>query len=119
MSAYGYESAFHYALPRKIIVQLYDAPDASAEKAVEFCWVLLIDRNSLQSQIGEFSHITVMLDIQIYRDHINDSVAASLAKHRKDLLSFIRTHKIISKNPFDILYSLFNDLWIIGRAVLA
>ena len=54
-----------------------------------------------------------MFNVQVHRDHINNSVAATLAKDRQDLLSLIRPHEIIGKDALYILNTLLNDLWIV------
>lgn len=59
-----------------------------------------------------------MFNVQIHRNHINDGVAAALAKDRQNLLSLIRPHEIIGKNAFYIRNALLNDLRIVRAAIL-
>ena len=54
-----------------------------------------------------------MFDVQIHRNHINNGVAAALAKDRQNLLSLIRPHEIIGKDVFYIRNTLLNDLRIV------
>ena len=54
----------------------------------------------------------------MYRHHINNGMAPLFAQLREDFLSFIRAHKIISKNTLNILHTLFDYFFIIGTAIL-
>src|SRR5699024_5179881 len=87
----------------RFIVQLDNTPDASAEKTVEFFRIFVCNRYISQTEIGKFSKIAVLFNVQMHRHHINDGMASLLPQLGKNFLSFIRTDEIVSKNPFDLL----------------
>ena len=102
-----------------LIVQLKDAPDAAAEQPVELLRIFICDRDILQAEVGELRHVDIPLNIQIYRNFINDGITATGTEYRQNLLGLIRAHKIIRENPLHILDTLFDDFLIIRAAVLS
>ena len=103
----------------KLILHLQDTPNTATEQTVIVFHIIRVNRNSFYTQIGESRFITVFFCIQYNRDSINYCVAASLTQKRENLLCLIRTHIVISQNTLYVLYSLFNDLFIIGITVLS
>ncbi len=59
------------------VIQLHDAPNAPAEQPVVFLRVLVRNRHSLQTEIGELGLIDIALDIQTDRDLVDDGIAAT------------------------------------------
>ena len=105
-------------LLNELVVQLYDAPDAAAEKPVILLRILVGDRHGLQTKIGKLGLIDIALDIQANRDLVDDGIAATSAEHGEDLLGFIRAHKVVRQNPLYVLDTLLDDFFIIGAAIL-
>ena len=62
----------------RLIFQLHDTPDSSAEKAIVLLRICLIDRNTGKTHIGKGCLIAILLQIQLYRDHVNDRMRAML-----------------------------------------
>ena len=58
------------------IIQLYNAPDASAEQPIIFFRIFIRNGHLVQSQIRETGKEAVLLNVKIDRDHINNSMAA-------------------------------------------
>ena len=102
-----------------LIVQLHDAPDAAAKQAVKFGGIFFVYGDILESKVGELCFIEIPLDVQVHCDFINHGVAATLTKHRENLLRLIRADKIIRKNAFYILYALFDNIRVIRAAILS
>ena len=49
----------------------------------------------------------------------NSFIAASLTEDRKDLLRLVGTDVVFSQNPLDVCNAGFNDILVIGTAILS
>ena len=101
------------------IFKLDNAPDTAAEKPIILSWVILRDRNCFDSEIGKLRLIAVRLNVEINRDLVNHGIAASLTEDRKDLLRLVGTDVVFSQNPLDVCNAGFNDILVIGTAILS
>ena len=102
-----------------LIVQLHDAPDAAAKQTVKFGGIFFVYGDILESKVRELCFIEIPLDVQVHCDFIDHGVAATLTKHRENLLRLIGADEIIRKNAFYILYALFNNIRVIRAAILS
>ena len=102
-----------------LIVQLHDAPDTAAKQTIKFGGVFLIYGKVFESEVRKLRFIEIPLDVQVHCDFINHGVAATLTKHRENLLRLIGADEIIRKNAFYILYALFNNIRVIRAAILS
>ena len=101
------------------IFKLDNAPDTAAEKPIILSWVILRDRNCFDSEIGKLRLIAVRLNVEINRDLVNHGIAASLTEDRKDLLRLVGADVVFSQNPLDVCNAGFNDILVIGTAILS
>ena len=102
-----------------LVFQLHNAPYAAAKQTVILLGVLVIDGDITQAQIGERSIELVLPDIQVHSDHINNGMAAVAAELGENLLCFIRADEVVRQNALDVLNALFDNLVLVGAAVLS
>ena len=114
-----YRIAVLLVLLDELVIQLHDAPNTTAEQPVELLRVLVGNGHGLQAEIGELGLIDIALDIQAYRDFVNDGIASTGTKDRENFLRFIRTHKVICQNTFNIFNASFDDFFIVRAAILS
>ncbi len=57
--------------------------------------------------------------LRINRDLVNHGIAASLTEDRKDLLRLVGADVVFSQNPLDVCNAGFNDILVIGTAILS
>ena len=103
----------------KFILHLQNTPDTTTEQTIIVFHIIRVNRNSFHTKIRECSFITVFLCIQYNRNTVNHCIAASFTQKRENLLCLIRTHIIISQNTLYVLYTFFNNLFIIRITILS
>ena len=95
-----------------------NAPDTSTEKAVILFRILLINRNSTESEIGKPCFIVIISQVQFNCHLIYDGHCATLTQFGQNFFCFIRADIVIRKNALHILYALLNNFVIIRTAIL-
>ena len=72
-----YRIAVLLVLFDKLVIQLHDAPNTTAEQPVELLRVLVGNGHGLQAEIGELGLIDITLDIQADRDLVDNGITAT------------------------------------------
>ena len=103
----------------KLIVKLENTPDTPTKQTVIILYIVSTDRNILNAKVREGCLVPVFLCIKNYCNPVNNCIASSLSKKRQYLLCLIRTDIVISQNTLHIVYSLVNNLLIIGITILS
>ena len=116
--SYLYRITVLFILFVVLIFQLYNAPYTAAQQAVVFFRVFILNRNIIKPEIGKFGKKTIFLYIERDGEPIDNSMAAVAAQLGENFLRLIRAHKVIGKDAFYSLNTFFDDILIIGAAVL-
>ncbi len=64
----------------KLIAQLHNAPDTSAQQAVVLFRVFIGNRNILNAQVGKLRKICILAHIQMHGDHVDYRMATTRAQ---------------------------------------
>ncbi len=93
----------------ELIIQLDNAPDTTAKKAIVFFRILVFNRYLLKPKVGELREVLILLNVQLYGDHIDNRITSALAQLGQDLLILIRAHEIVCQDTLHLLYAGFDN----------
>ena len=102
----------------KLIVKLKNTPDTATKQAVIIFYIVCTNWNILNTKVRKSCLVPVFLCIKNYCNPVYNCIASSLSKEGQYLLCFIRADIVITQNTLHIVYSLINNLLIIGITIL-